>query len=825
MAQMYPEYGHKETQSRAEPDLYQRFKTQLPDTFTVIHSLPWLAEAAKEVDGRDVPTGEIDFLVIHEELGILAVEVKGGIFSFDKTEFVYRRTGARIDPINQVRRGSHALAKWLSNSRIGRWKIGYCVFFPHSEMENKPLPPALIDRSNLKAQNIVLDIKSLRNIKEEIVRIMSYWNKALGLQGKRIRKQEIQNLVEILLPSSDYTPSWETIIENDTVTWLSLTPDQSIILKKIQQENRFVITGYPGTGKTLLLIEYARRLSNNNQRVLILTYNVMLHEYLRKELPEKNIDIYTFHEQCRKAARANDCAVEDNKIWYEEIANNQLLQALEKNKLLEYDVLLIDEGQAIKTDWWLTLVRWFENKKIIVACDPTQSFTFESSTSPENISTLIRSTKPYRLTINLRSPREVFDRIQEIKNSEYQQSSFRVDQNRLEEIITDIPRYELDRIIDNLEQEKIPSELIKIIVTWSPTSNLYRSIKVVSSRKFRGLESPVIIIMTSNTDFEETSLFCAYTRSTSRCIVIYDALGIATNSYGDFSEKMMDFMDEQTLFSLAESQQKRQEINSRKKQEARLIKNLIFKDYNDLLKISIKKVDLYWSNNWQSWIIKPDEDDFLERYIWISHLMNTTPYPVISWDVNAINQCKHYESKKTLMGKFKFRYYDFDACPSCNKLSPFQTQHERKNLCQCTNNNSTLDSQANSFIQKQLYLESLLSLDFQDTHIEKENAISIFFLCLWRIERMSVIDKRRIKAIYAPQNKRVRKKRSLAYNAALLMVIIDIIKTKNDQLNVDILVEFHLSLCPPLRNKEIKHQWKNFVSMALAYWSKEDILC
>ena len=60
MARIFPQITPQNTGSnQAEPDIYWRLKKQLPDDFVVIHSLPWLASVAKEIDGRSVPTGEI----------------------------------------------------------------------------------------------------------------------------------------------------------------------------------------------------------------------------------------------------------------------------------------------------------------------------------------------------------------------------------------------------------------------------------------------------------------------------------------------------------------------------------------------------------------------------------------------------------------------------------------------------------------------------------------------------------------------------------------------------------------------------------------------
>jgi hypothetical protein len=45
--------------------------------------------------------------------GLLAVEVKGEVLGYDRHEFVYLRTGEKVDPLRQVRRGTHGLARWL----------------------------------------------------------------------------------------------------------------------------------------------------------------------------------------------------------------------------------------------------------------------------------------------------------------------------------------------------------------------------------------------------------------------------------------------------------------------------------------------------------------------------------------------------------------------------------------------------------------------------------------------------------------------------------------------------------------------------------------
>ncbi|HRJ76242.1 MAG TPA: nuclease-related domain-containing protein, partial [Anaerolineales bacterium] len=109
MAKMMPSGGPNITTSpKAEPDVYWRL-AKLSDDFVVIHSLPWLCSAVKTLDPKYAPTGELDFVVLHPKLGILAIEVKGGEFKYDQNKFVFTRSNQVFDPVGQLRRGTFTL--------------------------------------------------------------------------------------------------------------------------------------------------------------------------------------------------------------------------------------------------------------------------------------------------------------------------------------------------------------------------------------------------------------------------------------------------------------------------------------------------------------------------------------------------------------------------------------------------------------------------------------------------------------------------------------------------------------------------------------------
>ncbi len=800
---MFPKIGPQNTGSaKAEPDIYWRLEKQLSDDFTVIHSLPWLASVAKEIDDRPVPTGEIDFLILHKDLGILAVEVKGGIFTHDRTEFVYKRTGEKIDPIRQVRRGVHALSRWLCESGAGKWRIGYCIIFPHSEFR-EAIPIALIDRTVKPAKPIALDIRHLSSLGDHLQEIMRYWKRSLDIW--KVNEREIENLIDIILPSSDYTPCWQTRFEYDAITWLRLTPEQVTCLQRIEEENRLVITGYPGTGKTLLLIEYARRLSKRGQKILIISYNALLTEYLKDELAElsPSIEVVTFHEQCRRASRIIKSPVSSDKQWYSIDGPEALRKAVSINQLPSYDALLIDEGQALHANWLEILDTWFGNKKIIVFCDATQSFRFENSTSPENISNVINAKKPYSLTINLRSPKTVFERISRVYSAAQQQFCPRpLESDTLSELVVENPDETLQDVINQLDEEGIPKKSIIIINAnpgWIYEQN-YQGIDVISAVRFRGLESPVVIVWAGDGS-DEAALFCAYTRATSRCIAIYDAVAMIKGKYETFGQ----------LILREDKAGKIEEIASRS-----TISSIFRTQEFSLTCVADETIDLHWCTDWKGWVIFPENSDRVSRLMWTCHLISTTNYPVYYWDSDARMHLEYFRPVNRLEEK-SGQSCGLEFCNTCSMLTPFISSEASLTKDQCL---ICLGASQPEFDDIYMHTEfdRILKKGSQSSISDKKR-LSIFLMALGRWNTLPV------EIRYQFSDEIVASYGSVAYYAACLLVFTDIVKVPEKTFSLkDIAAKYRQIWCPDLEKRIDEKTWCAIVSLGINKWISQKLL-
>ncbi|MGK4443944.1 nuclease-related domain-containing protein [Yersinia enterocolitica] len=129
MAKMIPAFGPIDNDSYGEKTVYALLKEGLSDDFTVIHSLPWLSSAARHLGMKLPPSGEIDFLVLHRIYGVLALEVKSGIYRVDGPIFVHLKTNNNVDVVKQTRNNVHGLARWLGGATTLRLRIGYWVWF------------------------------------------------------------------------------------------------------------------------------------------------------------------------------------------------------------------------------------------------------------------------------------------------------------------------------------------------------------------------------------------------------------------------------------------------------------------------------------------------------------------------------------------------------------------------------------------------------------------------------------------------------------------------------------------------------------------------
>jgi hypothetical protein len=347
MARMIPDFLRPDTKSQAERQLYGLFQQQLDDQFTVFHQMPWQLRDLR----NGAQDGEADFIIAHPDLGILVLEVKGGIIHYDgRAVQRFSNNNAIKDPFEQARSSKYSLLNLLHEQGWQRWlTVGYAVAFPDSMIKQHMLRPDA-------PRDIVLDCTQLHDLSQWVKMVLEHYRGQDQRDGGP-GNIGIEELMRLLSPSLNFKPLLGYVIEQEADELLRLTEQQFRLLDYLSRQRRVSITGCAGSGKTVLAVEKARRLAEQGFRVLLTCFNRNLAEFLRASLGiHPNIHVAHFHGLCEELIRQAHLpqTTERSAQFWEETAAELVITAAE---LLNWsvDAIIVDEGQDFRDSWWIAL--------------------------------------------------------------------------------------------------------------------------------------------------------------------------------------------------------------------------------------------------------------------------------------------------------------------------------------------------------------------------------------------------------------------------------------------------------------------------------------
>ena len=157
------------------------------------------------------------------------------------------------------------------------------------------------------------------------------------------------------------------------------------------------ISGVAGSGKTTIAALRAAISASNKKKVLVLCYNITIKNFLIDEVkktiyPQNElIDFFHFHDFC-KAYREHNNISYQTEILNEESDDNSI-EEIRKHKVqnkdtsINYDVIIIDEGQDFKKNWYELIKNFLKpNGEILIALDQKQNiYNREKKTSLKGI--------------------------------------------------------------------------------------------------------------------------------------------------------------------------------------------------------------------------------------------------------------------------------------------------------------------------------------------------------------------------------------------------------------------------------------------------------
>ena len=527
MAKMIPKII-SESASMAERKVFYELE-KLNDDYTIFHSVN-LPKHLYKVEG------EIDFVIICK-LGILCLEVKGG--NVERKNGIWKFTD-RIGNVNeksegpyeQVEGNMYTLMKYLKEkfgeqSNITSTQFANAVFFTDIDEF------FLDDISFIK--EITIDKNRLENNKiEKIIQdIYSYYAKrnydTYHFYRRGLSEKDLQILSRFLSEDFGYSYSLSQELKDIEKQIIKFTEKQQEAFQEMEDNDRIIIKGSGGTGKTLILYEQAIRKAIESKKVIFICFNKLLSKFLNKKLDKEieeiknNIKIYQIHSYMISQLKKQNIDIE--------ISNSDNFFKIElPEKFLNYseleqnDVLIIDEAQDLLNYNYIDVLdkiikNGLKDGNWYMALDPNQNlYNNEFNEVFEYIKTEIRPTIK-KLNDNCRNTKqicyqnEIFTQIEQSKNEiingqevKYIQYSDNDDQQK-----------KIINIVKKLKKENINFRDIVIISKHIFNKSVFRGENFLNNickikfaeefldedkdeitfstiQGFKGLESPVVIL-------------------------------------------------------------------------------------------------------------------------------------------------------------------------------------------------------------------------------------------------------------------------------------------------------------------------------------------
>ena len=298
------------TSSNAEKKIFDILRN-LKSDITVFHSLNLPSHIAHQ------RTGEIDFLLLSED-GLFILEIKGGRLvceqgtwkTIDRNDVAH---ALNKSPFRQAEDAMHTLEQKIyatfPDLALKKCIFGYGVVTPDCciDIVSEEWDPELYAGQT-----------EVRNFGKWLDKLVAYWRQKTPHVPK-LSKPELSNLSKFLRP--DFEAGVNLFSESQDINQKiqTFTDEQMLFLDAIDSNDRVLIKGGAGTGKTFLSLELAKRLSSPDTSIGFLCFSPWLKNFLTTfDLP----DVYFMTPE-------------------------SINLTLRRNDLEKFDILIVDEGQDL----------------------------------------------------------------------------------------------------------------------------------------------------------------------------------------------------------------------------------------------------------------------------------------------------------------------------------------------------------------------------------------------------------------------------------------------------------------------------------------------
>ena len=337
MPRIYPD--NPQFRNPAEKQVFEAIKRELGDDDAIFCNL--------EISDPQHGDVEIDLAIFIKNRGIAVIETKGGHISFDGKDWIQSdaKGNRPIYPASQARKNMYSLRDLLRR----RWSQGnirtdWLVAFPNYKIVD-------VGATNLPPEKI-LDHDDLQNPLRKILDELDGQNKVPQPFGD----VWIKAAETILKPIASLDADFNEVLESNYLYIRDLTHERANLLLQLQDNERYLVRGPAGSGKSWMAFEQAKRWTDEGKRVAMIAFNRGMVSYMEMKNQELSEDsqinfVGTFHDFAKyigsdagSPSRYNE---DDDEFGPSLIAAAKALDAEKR-----FDAVVVDEAQDFMSSWW-----------------------------------------------------------------------------------------------------------------------------------------------------------------------------------------------------------------------------------------------------------------------------------------------------------------------------------------------------------------------------------------------------------------------------------------------------------------------------------------